>query len=108
MSAGVASPWAAGHKALVDSAAHLAEGQPQRAVDMLQSVSGDQPGCAVQAAAILLAASRPGEAIDLLDTAGLPVLKRAAPVAGGLVVLLLAYLLGWRRGASAVRSAVRG
>lgn len=68
VSAAVASPWAAGHKALVDSAAHLAEGQPRRAVDVLQDVTGDQPACAVQAAAILLAADRPGEAIDLLDS----------------------------------------
>ena len=50
---------------------------------------------------------REAEAIDLLDTAGLPVLKRAAPVAGALAALLLVYLLGWRRGASAVQSAVR-
>lgn len=32
---------------------------------------------------------RPAEAIDLLDTAGAPVLKRLAPVVAGLVVLLL-------------------
>ncbi len=50
---------------------------------------------------------REAEAIDLMETAGLPVLKRAAPVAGGLVVLLLAYLLGWRRGATAVSRAAR-
>ncbi|WP_330293774.1 LuxR C-terminal-related transcriptional regulator [Streptomyces sp. NBC_00576] len=68
VTAAVASPWAAGHKALVDSAAHLAEGQPRQAVDALQCVSGDQPVCAVQAAAILLAADRPGDAIDLLDS----------------------------------------
>ena len=49
---------------------------------------------------------REAEAIDLMETAGLPVLKRAAPVAGGLLVLLLAYLVGWRRGAVAVRRAV--
>lgn len=52
----------------MDSAAHLAEGQPRQAVDALQCVSGDQPVCAVQAAAILLAADRPGDAIDLLDS----------------------------------------
>jgi hypothetical protein len=33
------------------------------------------------------------EAIDLLDTAGAPVLKRLAPVAGGAVLLLLVVLL---------------
>ena len=57
------------------------------------------------------AASRPrvareAEPIDLMETAGLPVLKAAAPAAAGLVVLLLAYLVGWRRGAKAVAAAV--
>jgi hypothetical protein len=33
------------------------------------------------------------DAIDLLDTAGAPVLKRLAPVAGGAVLLLLVVLL---------------
>jgi carbon monoxide dehydrogenase subunit G len=37
------------------------------------------------------------EAIDLLDTAGLPVLKRAAPVIVGLVVLFLFWRLVRRR-----------
>jgi uncharacterized protein len=37
------------------------------------------------------------EAIDLLDTAGLPVLKRAAPVIAGLVVLFLLWRLVRRR-----------
>ncbi|MCU1693188.1 MAG: carbon monoxide dehydrogenase subunit [Frankiales bacterium] len=53
-------------------------------------------------------AVREAEAIDLMETAGLPVLKRAAPVGGALALVLLAYLLGWRRGASAVSRAVRG
>jgi hypothetical protein len=37
------------------------------------------------------------EAIDLLDTAGLPMLKRAAPVIVGLVVLFLFWRLVRRR-----------
>jgi carbon monoxide dehydrogenase subunit G len=33
------------------------------------------------------------DAIDLLDTAGAPVLKRVAPVAGGLLLLLIIFLI---------------
>jgi hypothetical protein len=33
------------------------------------------------------------DAIDLLDTAGAPVLKRLAPVAGGLLLLLIIFLI---------------
>jgi LuxR family maltose regulon positive regulatory protein len=65
--AAVPSPWASGHEALVASAAHLAEGRPDQAAEALQGVSGDQPACAVEAAALQLAAGRPGAAIDLLD-----------------------------------------
>ncbi|MET9504092.1 LuxR C-terminal-related transcriptional regulator [Streptomyces sp. NPDC006622] len=68
VSAAVASPWAAGHEALVASAVHLAEGRPNEAAEMLQGVSGDQPTCAVEAAAIQLAAGRPKAAMDLLDS----------------------------------------
>jgi len=64
----VTSPWAASHEALVTSAAHLAEGRPDEAAEALRSVSGDQPACAVEAAAIQLAAGRPEAAIDLLDS----------------------------------------
>ena len=39
-----------------------------------------------------------GDAIDLLDTAGLPVLKRLAPVLGGLLLILLVWRLVARRG----------
>ncbi|TCK20118.1 SRPBCC family protein [Pseudonocardia endophytica] len=39
------------------------------------------------------AASKPVEAIDLLDSAGAPVLKRLAPVLGGVGVLLLIFLI---------------
>ncbi|MFI2437159.1 LuxR C-terminal-related transcriptional regulator [Streptomyces sp. NPDC018693] len=64
----VASPWAAGHEALVASAAHLAEGRPDEAAEVLRGVSGGQPTCAVEAAAIQVAAGRTGAAIDLLDS----------------------------------------
>lgn len=64
----VPSPWAKSHEALVASAAHLAEGRPDRAAEVLQGVSGDQPVCAVEAARTLLAAGRPEAAVDLLDS----------------------------------------
>jgi LuxR family maltose regulon positive regulatory protein len=67
VSAAVTSPWAAGHEALVASAAHLAAGRPDKAAEALRNVPRDQPACAVQAAAIQLAAGRPGAAMDLLD-----------------------------------------
>ncbi|MEU3892259.1 LuxR C-terminal-related transcriptional regulator [Streptomyces sp. NPDC029041] len=66
--AAVASPWATSHEALVTSAAHLAEGRPDEAAAVLRAVSGDQPVCAVEAAAIQLAARRPAAAFDLLDS----------------------------------------
>ncbi|WP_369030782.1 LuxR C-terminal-related transcriptional regulator [Streptomyces adonidis] len=68
VSAAVASPWAAGHEALVASAAHLAEGRPDEAAELLQDMSGDQPACAVEAAAIQIAAGRPEAALNLLDS----------------------------------------
>ncbi|MFI6437384.1 LuxR C-terminal-related transcriptional regulator [Streptomyces sp. NPDC050759] len=77
VSAAVASPWATSHEALVTSAAHLAEGRPDAAAEALQSVSADQPGCAVEAAAIQLATGRTGAAIDLLD--GIRAGGRAGP-----------------------------
>ncbi len=39
------------------------------------------------------AASKPVEAIDLLDSAGAPVLKRLGPIVGGLGALLLIFLI---------------
>ncbi|CAM5573554.1 LuxR C-terminal-related transcriptional regulator [Streptomyces coeruleorubidus] len=68
VSAAVASPWAASHEALIASAAHLAQGRPDEAAEVLQGVSGDQPACVVEAAAIQLAAGRPETAVDLLDS----------------------------------------
>ena len=64
----VPSPWAESHDALVASASHWSEGRPDRAPEVLQGVSGDQPACAVEAARTLLAAGRPGAAVDLLDS----------------------------------------
>ncbi|MEU6485328.1 LuxR C-terminal-related transcriptional regulator [Streptomyces sp. NPDC046887] len=63
----VASPWAAGHTALVTSAARLARGRPDEAAEALRGVPGDQPLCAVEAAALSLAAGRREAAVDLLD-----------------------------------------
>ncbi|KUO18861.1 LuxR C-terminal-related transcriptional regulator [Streptomyces dysideae] len=86
VAAAMASPWAAGYEALFAAAAHLAEGRPAEAAEMLQGVSGDQPTCAVEAAAIQVAAGRAGAAIDLLDSirtggrAGPAVTVRAALV----------------------------
>ncbi|MGW7402808.1 LuxR C-terminal-related transcriptional regulator [Streptomyces sp. NPDC054833] len=66
--ADVPSPWAKGHAALITSAAHLAEGRPDSAAEVLEQVPyDDQPACAVQAARAHLAAGRRREAIDLLD-----------------------------------------
>ncbi|MEV2210907.1 LuxR C-terminal-related transcriptional regulator [Streptomyces sp. NPDC050997] len=67
VSAAVVSPWAASHEALVASAAHLAQGQPEKAAEYLRGVSEDQPTWAVEAARIHLAAGHPEAAIDLLD-----------------------------------------
>ncbi|MGW2051222.1 LuxR C-terminal-related transcriptional regulator [Streptomyces sp. NPDC001858] len=65
--AAVVSPWAEEQTALVVSAAHLAEGRPQTAVEVLRELSDEQPAWAVGAARAELAAGRPGAAIDLLD-----------------------------------------
>ncbi|MFJ8946051.1 LuxR C-terminal-related transcriptional regulator [Streptomyces sp. NPDC102395] len=62
-----ASPWAEAQRALVVAAAHLAEGRPDAAAELLLAVSGDQPACTVQAARSLLAAGRPEAAANLLD-----------------------------------------
>ncbi|MFJ5832739.1 LuxR C-terminal-related transcriptional regulator [Streptomyces sp. NPDC093089] len=61
------SPWAQGRAALVASAAHLAEGDPDAAGEVLRRVAGDQPLCTVGAARALLAAGDPGAALRLLD-----------------------------------------
>ncbi|MGW0876816.1 LuxR C-terminal-related transcriptional regulator [Streptomyces sp. NPDC002740] len=65
--AAVISPWAEGQTALVVSAAHLAEGRPETAVEVWRAVSDEQSAYAVGAARAQLAAGRPQAAIDLLD-----------------------------------------
>ncbi|MFE6485307.1 LuxR C-terminal-related transcriptional regulator [Streptomyces sp. NPDC057757] len=67
VAADVASPWAAGHTALVASAVHLAEGRPEEAAELLRAVPPGQVACTVAAARAQLAAGRPAAAIDLLD-----------------------------------------
>ncbi|NDZ75077.1 helix-turn-helix transcriptional regulator [Streptomyces sp. SID10362] len=62
------SPWAEGYAAVAHSAASLADGRPEEAVRLLHGVSGDQPVCAVEAAAIQVAAGRPRAAAELLGT----------------------------------------
>ncbi|MEU9519288.1 LuxR C-terminal-related transcriptional regulator [Streptomyces sp. NPDC048224] len=66
LSAAVASPWAESHAAVVRSAACLADGRPDEAVRLLRGVRGDQPVCAVEAAAIQVAAGSPGAAAEVL------------------------------------------
>lgn len=54
------------------------------------TASGSQAGGPARVPA---AETKPVEAIDLLDSAGAPVLKRLAPVLGGLGALLLIFLI---------------
>ncbi|MFI8521412.1 LuxR C-terminal-related transcriptional regulator [Streptomyces sp. NPDC085481] len=63
----VASPWATSYEALVASAAHLAEGRPGPAAEVLDGVPHEAPACAVEAARILLAVGRSESAVDLVD-----------------------------------------
>ncbi|MFI1034380.1 LuxR C-terminal-related transcriptional regulator [Streptomyces sp. NPDC020951] len=65
--AAVVSPWAEEQTALVVSAAYLAEGRPETAVEVLRALSDEQPAWAVGAARAELAAGRPRAAVDLLD-----------------------------------------
>jgi LuxR family maltose regulon positive regulatory protein len=51
----------------VTSAAHLAEGRPEQAADMLRQLAVDQPSCAVEAARIQLAVGNEAAAADLLE-----------------------------------------
>ncbi|MFB7514815.1 LuxR C-terminal-related transcriptional regulator [Streptomyces sp. NPDC056144] len=61
------SPWAEGRAALAAAEAHLAEGRPDAAVDVLRRVAGELPECTVGAARAHLAAGDPGTALRLLD-----------------------------------------
>ncbi|MFE6281684.1 LuxR C-terminal-related transcriptional regulator [Streptomyces sp. NPDC057877] len=65
--ADVASPWARCHAALVAGAAHLAEGRPREAAEVLEEVAGEEPACAVGAARARLAAGEVDAALRLLD-----------------------------------------
>jgi LuxR family maltose regulon positive regulatory protein len=67
VTADVGSPWERGHAALVASAAHLAEGRPDEAAQVLEPVTGEQPTCVVGAARAHLAAGDPDTALKLLD-----------------------------------------
>ncbi|MEH0581814.1 MULTISPECIES: LuxR C-terminal-related transcriptional regulator [Streptomyces] len=84
----VLSPWAQGQTALVVSAAHLAEGRPETAFEVLRSTPDEQPACAVAAARAQLAAGRPGAAADLLD--GVRAEGRAGPAVTVRAALVLA------------------
>ena len=66
------------------------------------SSEGPAPGAAGAAAAtaepgVRKVESAPVEPIDLLETAGAPMLKRLAPVLGGIIVLFLVWRLVRRR-----------
>ncbi len=63
----VASPWVAGHAALVESSAHLAEGRPEAAAEVLRGLDAEQPVCAVGVARARLAAGDSSTALEVLD-----------------------------------------
>ncbi|MGW0931795.1 LuxR C-terminal-related transcriptional regulator [Streptomyces sp. NPDC002644] len=63
----VSSPWAEGHAALVVASARLAEGRADAATAAVRDLTGDQPLCAVEAAAVHLAAGRAEQAVASLD-----------------------------------------
>ncbi|MFI7408091.1 LuxR C-terminal-related transcriptional regulator [Streptomyces sp. NPDC049627] len=75
--ADVASPWAESQTALVASAAHLAEGRPHAAAEVLRQVADAQPACAVGAARAHLAAGDRTQALRLLG--GIAAQGRAGP-----------------------------
>ncbi|AWT41117.1 helix-turn-helix transcriptional regulator [Streptomyces actuosus] len=62
-----ASPWAEEHTALVTASAHLAEGRPEAAADVLRELRTEQPACAVGMARAHLAAGDPSTALGVLD-----------------------------------------
>ncbi|MFF2569366.1 LuxR C-terminal-related transcriptional regulator [Streptomyces sp. NPDC058084] len=71
------SPWVRGQAALVASAAHLAEGRPEAAVEVLRTVTAEQPMYLVGAARAHLAAGDRATALRLLDE--LPGRARVGP-----------------------------
>jgi LuxR family maltose regulon positive regulatory protein len=64
--ADVASPWVESQSALVASAAHLAEGRPQAAAEVLREMAEEQPACAVGVARAHLAAGDRMQALHVL------------------------------------------
>ncbi|HTW19906.1 MAG TPA: SRPBCC family protein [Mycobacteriales bacterium] len=94
------APAAAGSSTPADPASDAASSSPALDGDPQPSPEGSAHSSATSTATPLRpvpeAGARPTpEAIDLLDTAGLPILKRVAPLLAGLFVL---YLLLRRRG----------
>jgi uncharacterized protein len=98
---------AAGNEPPAAAAAPAAQGQPGGAPAGAEA-AGRQPGSApasVLDGAPASAASRPApaparetdDAIDLLGTAGLPILKRAAPLLAGMLLLALLFAVLRRR-----------
>lgn len=71
------SPWAERHAALVTSAAHLAEGRPEEAAQVLRDVADDEPACAVSMAWACLEAGDRETALAVLD--GVPGGGRVGP-----------------------------
>ncbi|MFF5753925.1 LuxR C-terminal-related transcriptional regulator [Streptomyces longwoodensis] len=65
----VTSPWAEGRATLVAAEAHLAEGRPDAAAQVLREVADDDPECAVGAARAHVAAGDPSAALRVLDGA---------------------------------------
>ncbi|MFF6997310.1 LuxR C-terminal-related transcriptional regulator [Streptomyces sp. NPDC008313] len=66
--AAVPSPWARDHAALIASAAHLVQDRPETARKLLENVAHHRPACTVEAARARLAAGRPDQALDLIDS----------------------------------------
>ncbi|WP_242427208.1 MULTISPECIES: LuxR C-terminal-related transcriptional regulator [unclassified Streptomyces] len=90
VAAAVDSPWASGHEALVVSAAHLAEGRPEQAAELLGDVTPDHPAVAVEAARILLDAGRAEAAAELVD--GIRAGGRAGPAVTVRAALVRAHV----------------
>ncbi|MFD5161397.1 LuxR C-terminal-related transcriptional regulator [Streptomyces hawaiiensis] len=73
----VSSPWARDHSALLASAAHLAQGHPELAREVVERVAHHRTARAVAAARARLAQGQPDRALALID--GLPVEDRPGP-----------------------------
>ncbi|WP_374117586.1 LuxR C-terminal-related transcriptional regulator [Streptomyces sp. XM83C] len=95
MPADTASPWVQGHIALVAAGAHLAEGRPEAAAEVLRSLCAVQPACAVGTARAHLAAGDPATALGVLDAMpGAQHLGPAVRVRATLVRAQVAYAAG--------------